>query len=198
MDFLKKIWKDPVWSKVISAIIIALLSFVASIYLPAVKDFLLTPVPLWVAIMAFVVFYILIRSFSYYGKTERQKRVLKKHEIELREKKIDEYRDETWSAFIALDDEDMELLVRLFNYEKIDPDNERVRMLSNSDRYVFDSIIKKTEIPLPSSVAFQRLFRPCIVQNFIGNKVYLTFDFYFYELLKHFAKTGEKLKIRPY
>ena len=45
MEWIKKIWKDPVGSKVISVGIIAAIGFCASMSMPVVKEFFLHSIP---------------------------------------------------------------------------------------------------------------------------------------------------------
>lgn len=194
MGYFKNVWKDPVWSKVISAGITFLISYFATIISPVIKDFFLIPIPLWIVCIIILSVYILFMFSNYYGKIEREKKAEQNRRNESNVEKINKHRDDVWSAFVGLDDQDIELLLRLYNSRKSDPENEHIRMVNDSDYYTYCSIIEKTNIP--SSDLFRDIYQPCIIFNKIGNKIYFTFAPYFYELLKHYAKTGEKTKLK--
>lgn len=195
MDLIKKIWKDPVGSKVISVGVLALLNYLASILLPVVKEFYLTPIPLWVVCILSLFIYFLTKMSIYYSKKEHNERKKKDQALKANQNAWQKNKDAIWGAFVGLDNNDMQILMKLYNSGVIDPDNEHVRMVNDSDYYLYEPIIEKTKIPTSSSIPYERTFQVCITFKKMGNKIHYTFDQYFFSLLMYYAQTGKKLKL---
>lgn len=195
MDLIKKIWKDPVGSKVISVGVLALISYVGSILWPVVKDFYLTPIPLWGVCVLSLFIYFLTKISAYYSKQEREERKEQDQILKANQNAWQRNKDAIWSAFVSLDNNDMQILMKLYNSGVIDPDNEHVRMVNDSEYYFYEPIVEKTKIPATSSIPYQRTFQVCITFKKVGNKIHYTFDQYFFSLLIYYAQTGKKLKL---
>ena len=77
----QKIWKDPVWSKVIAAIIIAIASVVYSFFASksaditftnSLKNFWTTKIQLWLVALIFIGYLVITRIFNYSLKPHKQ------------------------------------------------------------------------------------------------------------------------------
>lgn len=195
MELFKKIWKDPVWSKVISVGILALISYIGAILLPVVKEFYLRPIPLWIVCIIVFATYIITKMSVHYSKQERNERKENARLLKASQKAWQRNKDEIWSAFVGLDESDIQTLLKLYNTEVVDPDNEHVRMTNHSEFNIYNRIIEKTNIPVISSNPYRQAYRPCITFERIGDKIHYTFDQYFFSLLMYYASTGQKSKL---
>lgn len=70
-NWIKGVWKDPVWSKVISVGILAAIAWITSNVFPIVSDVLRYQVDLWLVLILIVVTVFV----SQYYSSNRQKRV---------------------------------------------------------------------------------------------------------------------------
>lgn len=195
MRIISRIWHDPVGSKVISVAIIALLSYLVSSYLPAAKDFFLIPIPLWGVCVFSVSIYYLTKISIYHSKQERYERNEKERKSKAQQNSWQQNKDAIWSAFIGLDNNDMQKLLELYNSEVIDPDNENVRMVRELESYSYQTIIDKTSVPVANISSYRQQYLVCILPKKIGDKIYYTFDQYFFSLLMYYAISGEKKKL---
>ncbi len=193
MEWIKKIWKDPVGSKVISVGIIAAIGFCASKSMPVVKEFFLQSIPLWTVLVFILMTYLFTKVVSYYKYKGAKEVAENKHSVKTQNKAWQDRKNLIWKAFIGLGDKDLTLLMNLYNLAPIDPENEHTRMISQSEHRIYDSIIEKTNIPVAS--AYQRAYMACITLEYIGDKVHYTFDQYFYSLLMYYASSGQKQKL---
>ncbi|GGH70332.1 large-conductance mechanosensitive channel [Filimonas zeae] len=79
---IQKIWKDPVWSKVISALIITsgtvVYSYIISkskdiTFISSFNDFWNSPIKLWIVVVAFIVYLVIVWIKKYYQGKKNQR-----------------------------------------------------------------------------------------------------------------------------
>jgi len=189
VNWIKGVWKDPVWSKVISAGIIGGIIWVGKLF-PILSDILTYQIDLWLTLIFMIVTFFVSKYYS----RNRQKKVEQYNKQNLNNaKKLaieKEYKNRVWRAFNGLEEQDLRLLKAIYEMPLSDPDNKTSRMISQSSLSLYDESIKKTNIPLGD-----RTYRPCIMIDYIGDKAHLTFDWYFYELLQNYCNINEKKKL---
>lgn len=190
VNCIKIVWKDPVWSKVISAGIIGGIIWLAAKLFPIVRDVLTYQIDLWLTL----IFIIIAFFVSKYYLNKRRKNIERDRKEESNiannlaiEKK---YNDRVWRAFNGLEEQNLKLLKAIYKMPFSDPDDKTSRMLSTLDFRMYETSIEKTNIPTGN-----RTYRPCITIDYIGDKAHLTFNKYFFELLEHYSNTNEKTKL---
>jgi len=196
VKWIKSVWKDPVWSKVISAGVIGGIIWLGKLF-PILSDMLTYQMDLWLTL----IFMIITFFASKYYSNKRQKKV------EQYNKKIEQYNkeeltiannlaiekehnDRVWRAFNGLEEQDLRLLKAIYEMPLSDPDDKTSRMISQSSFSLYDGSIEKTNLP-----SGDRRYRRCVMIDNIGDKAHLTFDRYFYELLQNYCITNEKKKL---
>ncbi|MGK9127166.1 hypothetical protein M1D52_02340 [Olivibacter sp. SA151] len=189
IHWIKGVWKDPVWSKVISAGIIGGIIWVGKLF-PILSDILTYQIDLWLTL----IFVIITFFVSKYYSNKRQKKVeqYNKQKINIAKNLAieKEHNDRVWRAFNGLEEQHLRLLKAIYEMSLSDPDDKTSRMLSGSDLRIYATSIEMTNIPTGD-----RTYRPCIMIDYIGDKAHLTFDLYFYELLRNYCITNEKKKM---
>lgn len=167
VDWAKSVWKDPVWSKVISAGIIAGIIWLAKLS-PMLSNILTYQIDLWLTLIFIIItFFISKHYFSNEQKKVEQykKQILNNAKNAAIEK---EHNDRIWRAFNGLEEQDLRLLKAIYEMPISDPDNKTSRMISQSGLALYKRAIEKTNIPTGD-----RSYRPCINTDYIGDKAFL-------------------------
>ncbi|MDF2476476.1 MAG: hypothetical protein K0S24_1959 [Sphingobacterium sp.] len=189
VNWIKIVWKDPVWSKVISAGIIGIIIWLGKLF-PILINILTYKIDLWLTL----IFIIITFFVSKYYSNKRKKKIerdRKEESIIANNLAIEkEYNDRVWRAFNGLEEQNLKLLKAIYKMPFSDPDDKTSRMLSTSDFRIYATSIEKTNIPTGN-----RTYRPCITIDYIGDKAHLSFDKYFFELLENYSNTNEKTKL---
>lgn len=189
VTWIKIVWKDPVWSKVISAGIIGIIIWLGKLF-PILINILTYQIDLWLTL----IFIIMTFFVSKYYSNKKQKKIerdRKEESIITNNLAIEkEYNDRVWRAFNGLEEQNLKLLKAIYKMPLSDPDDKTSRMLSTSDFRIYATSIEKTNIPIGN-----RAYRPCITIDYIGDKAHLTFNKYFFELLENYSNTNEKTKL---
>lgn len=189
VSWLKSVWKDPVWSKVISAGVIGGIIWVGELF-PVLRDILTYQIDIWLTL---VFIFITFLSSKYYSSNQ-QKKIEQENKQKLNNTKNlaieKEHNDRIWRAFNGLEEQDLRLLKAIYEMPISDPDNKTSRMISQSGLVQYKRAIEKTNIPTGD-----RSYRPCINIDYIGDKGHLTMKQYFYELLQNYCNTNEKKKL---
>lgn len=186
--WIKSIWKDPVWSKVISAGVIGGIIWVGELF-PVLREILTYQIDIWLTLVFIVITFL----GSKYYSSNQQKKIEQENKQKLNNAKNlaiqKEFNDRVWRAFSGLEEQDLKLLKTIYEMPLSDPDNKTSRMISQSSLALYDRAIEKTNIPTGD-----RSYRPCISIDYIGDKAHLTMKKYFYELLQNYCNTNEKKK----
>lgn len=188
-NWIKSVWKDPVWSKVISAGIIGGLIWLGNLF-SVIRDILLYQIDLWLVLIFVIVTFFVSKYYS----SDRQKKVEqdnKRKVIDAKNAEIQkEHKDKVWRAFNGLEESDLILLNNIYLMPLSDPDNKAARMVTQLELSIYNKPIEKTNI-----YSGDRSYLPCIWIDYIGDKAHLTFDDYFYKLLENYSNTNEKKKL---
>lgn len=189
VDWVKSVWKDPVWSKVISAGVIGGIIWVGELF-PVLKEILTYQIDIWLTLVFIVITFL----GSKYCSSNQQKKIEQenKHKV-IKAQNIaiqKELNDRIWRAFNGLEEQDLRLLKSIYEMPISDPDNKTSRMISQSGLALYNRAIEKTNIPTGD-----RSYRTCINIDYIGDKAHLTMKQYFYELLQNYCNTNEKKKL---
>lgn len=186
--WIKSVWKDPVWSKVISAGVIGGIIWVGELF-PVLREILTYQIDIWLTLVFIVITFL----GSKYYSSNQQKKIEQENKQKLNNAKNlaieKEHNDRIWRAFNGLEEQDLRLLKTIYEMPISDPNNKTSRMISQSDHYLYKKSIEKTNLPTGD-----RSYRPCISIDYIGDKAHLTMKQYFYELLQNYCNTNEKKK----
>lgn len=186
--WLKSVWKDAVWSKVISAGVIGGIIWIGKLF-PVLRDILTYQIDMWLTLVFIVITFL----GSKYYSSNQQKKIEQENKQKLNNAKNlaieKEHNDRIWRAFNGLEEQDLRLLKAIYEMPISDPDNKTSRMISQSGLALYKRAIGKTNIPTGD-----RSYRPCINTDYIGDKAHLTMKQYFYELLQNYCNTKEKKK----
>lgn len=183
------VWKDPVWSKVISAGIVAGLIWIGKLF-PTIGNILTYPIDLWLVII-FVGATFFVSKYYASNRQKKAEQNNKQKVIEANNAAIQkEHKDKVWRAFNGLEESDLNLLKIIYRMPLSDPDNKAARMVTQLELSIYNKSIEKTNI-----YSGDRSYMPCVWIDYIGDKAHLTFDKYFYELLENYSNTNEKKKI---